>query len=60
MNKNVFFKIVKNNLYPRWHIQLYSKKGYFLSGLSGFKSLGYKSYENAKNELNKYLKKVAQ
>ena len=41
--KSVFFKIIKNNSYPLWHIQLYSKKGYFLSGLSGFKSLGYKS-----------------
>ena len=58
--KNVFFKIIKNNSYPLWHIQLYSNKGYFLSGLSGFKSLGYKSYEDAKKALNKYLKKVAQ
>ena len=42
------FKIVKHNSYPEWHIQLYSKKGYFLSGLSGLAEFGYKSYEDAK------------
>ena len=51
------FKIVKHNSYPEWHIQLYSKKGYFLSGLSGLAEFGYKSYEDAK-KVKKVLEKA--
>ncbi|ANS04600.1 hypothetical protein [uncultured Mediterranean phage] len=58
--ENVFFKIVKHNSYPQWHIQLYSKKGYFLSGLSGQPKFGYKSYEDAKKVKKVWEKKVAQ
>ena len=58
--KNVFLKIVKNNSYPLWHINLYSKKGYFLSGLSGQPKFGYKSYEDAKKAKEVLEKEVAQ